>query len=152
MGVPAVVACPGVMRLEDGVRVVIDGSAGQVVADPDEEQVCAAQARAEARRVARAAFVGLGRTRDGHQVDLLANVGGPGDVEAAVAAGAEGVGLLRTEFLFLGRASPPPWRSRPPPTRPCSKPSRAARWSSGPSTPARRVRKMRSCSSLGLVE
>jgi phosphotransferase system enzyme I (PtsI) len=48
MGAPAVVACPGVMRLEDGVRVVIDGSADQVVADPDEEQVHAAQARAEA--------------------------------------------------------------------------------------------------------
>jgi phosphotransferase system enzyme I (PtsI) len=41
-------------------------------------------------------------------VDLLANVGGPGDVEAAVAAGTEGIGLLRTEFLFLDRASPPP--------------------------------------------
>jgi phosphoenolpyruvate-protein phosphotransferase (PTS system enzyme I) len=108
MGVPAVVACPGVMGLEDGVRVVIDGGAGQVVAHPDEEQVRAAQARAEALRTARAAFVGLGRTREGHHVDLLANVGGPGDVEAAVAAGAEGVGLLRTEFLFLDRASPPP--------------------------------------------
>jgi phosphoenolpyruvate-protein phosphotransferase (PTS system enzyme I) len=108
MGVPAVVACPGATGLADGVRVIVDGGAGQVVADPDDARVHAAETRARAREAARAAFVGLGRTRDGHHVDLLANVGGPGDVQAAVAAGAEGVGLFRTEFLFLDRADPPP--------------------------------------------
>ncbi len=108
MGVPAVVACSGAMRLVDEVRVVVDGSAGQVVVDPDDAQVRAAEARAEARRAAQSAFVGIGRTKDGHHVDLLANVGGPGDVEKAVAADAEGVGLLRTEFLFLDRTDPPP--------------------------------------------
>jgi phosphoenolpyruvate-protein phosphotransferase (PTS system enzyme I) len=108
MGVPAVVACPGATALADGVRVIVNGGAGQVVADPDDARVQAAETRARAREAARAAFVGLGRTRDGHHVDLLANVGGPGDVQAAVAAGAEGVGLFRTEFLFLDRADPPP--------------------------------------------
>jgi phosphoenolpyruvate-protein phosphotransferase (PTS system enzyme I) len=108
MGVPAVVACPGATGLADGVRVIVDGGAGQVVVDPDEARVQAAEARARAREAARAAVVGLGRTSDGHRVDLLANVGGPGDVESAVAAGAEGVGLFRTEFLFLDRADPPP--------------------------------------------
>jgi phosphoenolpyruvate-protein phosphotransferase (PTS system enzyme I) len=107
MGVPAVVACAGATGLADGVRVIVDGGAGQVVVDPDDARVQAAETRARAREAARAAFVGLGRTRDGHHVDLLANVGGPGDVEAAVAAGAEGVGLFRTEFLFLDRADPP---------------------------------------------
>jgi phosphotransferase system enzyme I (PtsI) len=108
MGVPAVVACPGATGLADGVRVIVDGGAGLVVVDPDEARVQAAEARARAREAARAAVVGLGRTSDGHRVDLLANVGGPGDVESAVAAGAEGVGLFRTEFLFLDRADPPP--------------------------------------------
>ncbi|MFD0666006.1 putative PEP-binding protein [Thermocatellispora tengchongensis] len=46
-------------------------------------------------------------TADGHLVPLLANVGGPKDLEAALANGAEGVGLYRTEFLFLDRAEPP---------------------------------------------
>jgi len=108
MGVPAVVACAGATGLPDGVRVIVDGGAGQVVVDPDQARVQAAEARARSLEEARAAFVGLGRTSDGHHVDLLANVGGPGDVEAAVAAGAEGVGLFRTEFLFLDRADPPP--------------------------------------------
>ncbi|HZD37635.1 MAG TPA: phosphoenolpyruvate--protein phosphotransferase [Actinomycetes bacterium] len=108
MGVPAVVACPGATRIQDGVRVLVDGGAGQVVVEPDEGLVHAAEARARARQAALAAFVGPGRTADGHTVGLLANVGGPGDVEAAVAAGAEGVGLLRTEFLFLDRSDPPP--------------------------------------------
>ncbi len=108
MGVPAVVACPGATRLQDGARVLVDGGAGQVVADPGEQLVRAAEARTRAREAARAASAGPGGTADGHQVGLLANVGGPGDVEAAVAAGAEGVGLLRTEFLFLDRTDPPP--------------------------------------------
>ncbi len=46
-------------------------------------------------------------TRDGHRVEVVANVGGPDEVAPALASGAEGVGLLRTEFLFLGRASAP---------------------------------------------
>jgi phosphoenolpyruvate-protein phosphotransferase (PTS system enzyme I) len=108
MGVPAVVACPGATRLQEGVRVLVDGGAGQVIVEPDDGLVRAAEARAQARQAALAAFVGPGRTADGHEVGLLANVGGPGDVEAAVAAGAEGVGLLRTEFLFLDRSDPPP--------------------------------------------
>ncbi|MER0246967.1 putative PEP-binding protein, partial [Streptomyces sp. HSW2009] len=53
------------------------------------------------RRAAVAAVSGPGATSDGHRVPLLANIGGVGDVAAAVEAGAEGVGLFRTEFLFL---------------------------------------------------
>ncbi|TVL86529.1 putative PEP-binding protein, partial [Streptomyces sp. SAJ15] len=53
------------------------------------------------RKAALAASSGPGATSDGHKVPLLANIGGPGDVPAAVEAGAEGVGLFRTEFLFL---------------------------------------------------
>lgn len=106
IGVPAVVACPGADELPDGTFVLVDGGAGTVTVDPDPEQV--AQARRErAEGLAAAAASGPGRTADGHRVALLANVGGPGDLTAAVEAGAEGIGLYRTEFLFLGRATAP---------------------------------------------
>jgi phosphoenolpyruvate-protein phosphotransferase (PTS system enzyme I) len=107
MGVPAVVACPGALELVEGVRVIVDGGAGTIVVDPDDALVEEAEARAAARLAARGASAGAGQTADGHAVNLLANVGGPGDVEAAVAAGAEGSGLFRTEFLFLDRKDPP---------------------------------------------
>ncbi|HEX2314013.1 MAG TPA: phosphoenolpyruvate--protein phosphotransferase, partial [Thermomonospora sp.] len=107
MGVPAVVACPGCTSLADGTSVLVDGAAGTVHVDPVETEVDAALRRAAAREALLAESAGPGATRDGHPVPLLANIGGPQDVEAAVAAGAEGVGLYRTEFLFLDRARPP---------------------------------------------
>lgn len=107
LGVPAVVACAGASALTEGDRVIVDAAAGTVLPDPDDTQVAAAEQRAAARQAARRAATGPGATSDGHHVELLANVGGPGDMEAAVAAGAEGVGLLRTEFLFLDRSEPP---------------------------------------------
>jgi phosphotransferase system enzyme I (PtsI) len=107
LGIPAVVACPGATAVADGTMVAVDGSAGTVIVEPTAAQVEQA-ARREAARVTRlAAARGPGRTSDGHPVTLLANVGGPGDVPAAVAAGAEGIGLLRTEFLFLDRRDEP---------------------------------------------
>jgi phosphotransferase system enzyme I (PtsI) len=117
MGVPAVVGCEGAHGLADGTRVVVDGGSGVVLVDPDDATAGAATARAAARaarlaaapvaREAREAAGRHGATADGHRVDLLANLGGPRDAAAAVAAGAEGVGLLRTEFLYLERATPP---------------------------------------------
>ncbi|MEU5993783.1 phosphoenolpyruvate--protein phosphotransferase [Spirillospora sp. NPDC047418] len=107
MGVPAVVALPGAASLGDGSRVLVDGTAGTVRVDPSEEDVRAARAAAAARGSALAEFTGPGATADGHPVPLLANIGGPKDLAAALAGGAEGVGLYRTEFLFLDRATPP---------------------------------------------
>src|SRR5215472_6865970 len=107
LGIPAVVCCPGILTVPDGTVVAVDGSAGTVLVEPTAEQVQRG-ARRHAERAARlAAAHGPGRTRDGHPVKLLANVGGPADVPAAVAADAEGVGLLRTEFLFLDRHDEP---------------------------------------------
>lgn len=106
MGVPAVVACAGATGLDEGTVVLVDGLTGDVRPDPGEEEVAAARTAAGARAAAMAA-TGPGGTLDGHPMPLLANIGGPGDVEAAVACGAEGVGLFRTEFLFLGRTTPP---------------------------------------------
>ncbi|GAA2623224.1 phosphoenolpyruvate--protein phosphotransferase [Actinomadura fulvescens] len=107
MGVPAVVALPGATGLADGSRVLVDGAAGTVQVDPSEPEVAAALAAAEARAAALGESTGPGATKDGHRVPLLANIGGPQDVEAALANGAEGVGLYRTEFLFLDRSAPP---------------------------------------------
>lgn len=107
MGVPAVVALPGATGLADGTSVLVDGAAGTVRIDPAPDEVAAARAASQARASVLRESTGPGATKDGHRVPLLANIGGPKDVEAALAGGAEGVGLYRTEFLFLDRATPP---------------------------------------------
>lgn len=104
LGIPAVVACPGAAELADGVRVLVDGGSGAVDVDPSEEAVAAVLAvAARPERV----FDGVGHTADRVRVQLLANVADPAGATAALAAGAEGVGLFRTEFCFLGRAQEP---------------------------------------------
>lgn len=108
LGVPAVVAVAGAGEIAPGTTVAVDGSTGEVVVEPDagrRERLAEAAAR---RREAVSRARGPGATSDGHRVPLLANIGGPADVPAAVAAGAEGVGLFRTELLFLtgGREAP----------------------------------------------
>ncbi|SEG66267.1 phosphotransferase system, enzyme I, PtsI [Nonomuraea solani] len=107
MGVPAVVACAGATGIPAGVRVMVDGTTGDVRVEPAESDVADATAAATALRAALSSWQGPGRTADGHQVPLLANVGGPGELRDAAGAGAEGIGLYRTEFLFLGRSEPP---------------------------------------------
>jgi phosphoenolpyruvate-protein phosphotransferase len=82
-----------------------------VVVDPVEEVVRDYERRSveheEAARQARASAQQPAQTQDGRRIEVVANVGSPEDVDAAVASGAEGVGLLRTEFLFLERDSLP---------------------------------------------
>ncbi|KAF0648279.1 phosphoenolpyruvate-protein phosphotransferase [Streptomyces fradiae ATCC 10745 = DSM 40063] len=101
LGVPAVVALPGACELAEGTVIAVDGSTGEVFVEPGEERRTEMERAARERKAALAASTGPGATSDGHRVPLLANVGGPSDVPAAVEAGAEGVGLFRTEFLFL---------------------------------------------------
>ncbi|WP_326696409.1 phosphoenolpyruvate--protein phosphotransferase [Streptomyces sp. NBC_01754] len=101
LGVPAVVALPGAGEIAEGTVVAVDGSTGEVFVEPSEGRRAEMQTAAAARKAALSAVTGPGATSDGHKVPLLANVGGPGDVPAALEAGAEGVGLFRTEFLFL---------------------------------------------------
>ncbi|MFD3487679.1 phosphoenolpyruvate--protein phosphotransferase [Streptomyces sp. NPDC058665] len=101
LGVPAVVALPGAVEVAEGTMVAVDGSTGEVFIEPSASRRAELAKSAEAERAALAASSGPGATSDGHKVPLLANVGGPADVAAAVEAGAEGVGLFRTEFLFL---------------------------------------------------
>ncbi|NNU27434.1 phosphoenolpyruvate--protein phosphotransferase [Isoptericola sediminis] len=103
LGIPAVVAVRGAEAIADGDTVLLDGAAGVVVLDPDPDTVAAAQQHEAERR----AFDGTGRTADGTRVELLANVADPAGAQAALEASAEGVGLFRTEFCFLGRSTEP---------------------------------------------
>ena len=105
-GIPAVVGVTGALALAEGTPVLVDGAAGTVTPNPSPELLAAADERARARAKA-TLITGPGRTADGVPIALLANVGGPADVANAVAAGAEGVGLFRTEFLYLGATTPP---------------------------------------------
>lgn len=112
LGVPAVVACPDVTALPEGITVMVDGGSGVVRADPTAEELAAVRGSgmgpvAGAATGTGSAGTGFGRTADGEPVELLANLRGPVDVTGALAHGAEGVGLLRTEFCFLDRSVPP---------------------------------------------
>ncbi|RPF27737.1 phosphoenolpyruvate--protein phosphotransferase [Georgenia muralis] len=104
LGIPAVVALAGALdALPEGRAVLVDGGAGTVRLDPGADDLERAAAAAGRQR----SFDGRGRTADGHEVALLANVGDARGAAAAAAAGAEGIGLFRTEFCFLDRAEEP---------------------------------------------
>ncbi|MFI9318269.1 putative PEP-binding protein [Kitasatospora aureofaciens] len=107
LGVPAVVGCTRAAELADGQQVLVHGADGVVEPDPSPEAVERAAAHEHRRRELLAGFQGPGRTADGHPVALLVNLGAPHELAGAAAADAEGVGLFRTEFLFLDRAEAP---------------------------------------------
>ncbi|WP_115788765.1 phosphoenolpyruvate--protein phosphotransferase [Arthrobacter silvisoli] len=106
LGLPAVVAAPGVDDIADGTEVYVDGAAGTITTEPSEELRVAAKAWATQASTL-AAFTGDNALADGYRVPLLANVGTGTDAVKAADAGAEGVGLLRTEFCFLDRDTEP---------------------------------------------
>jgi phosphocarrier protein FPr len=112
MGIPAVVAAgQAVLDLPDGTPVVVDGDRGYLHPNPDAMALSAADA-AMARGKDRAASARQAAfrpavTRDGHRIEIAANVRKPEEALDAVAAGAEGSGLVRSEFLFHDRAEPP---------------------------------------------
>jgi len=103
LGVPAVVAARHALDIAEGTVVIVDGTTGVIIADPTDEQV--AQAEQKSNQVI--TFDGRGRTKDGHRVQLLANVASPDSVAEALEAHAEGVGLFRTEFCFLDHEEAP---------------------------------------------
>ncbi len=106
-GLPAIVGAKSAEVLVDGDVVLVDAGQGEIILHPSAVRIEDALAEAESRRVARESATGPGRMADGHEVALLANVGSSKSATAAVEAHAEGVGLFRTEFLFLDSDSAP---------------------------------------------
>ncbi|SFK40197.1 putative PEP-binding protein [Geodermatophilus ruber] len=107
LGLPCVVGVEGLERVPAGATVLVDGEQGTVTVDPDPEEAHARVAEARRAAAALAGYRGPGSTRDGVPVAILANVQDGAGARAAAAAHAEGVGLLRTELAFLGRAAEP---------------------------------------------
>jgi len=112
LGLPAVVGLgERILGIEDGATVLLDGEAGTLQVDPPQEVLREASERRSRdegrRRVARERAHEPGATRDGTRIEVFANLGSVADAIKAVEFGAEGVGLLRTEFLFLDRPELP---------------------------------------------
>jgi len=112
LGLPAVVgAGPDVLDVPDGTEVALNGSDGVLLVAPDAETVAGYRMRqmavdtvlAKAREHAREPAL----TRDGHRVEVVANIGNVEGAQVALEVGAEGVGLLRTEFMYLEQAHLP---------------------------------------------
>ena len=103
LALPAVVGLGDALaEVPEGAAILVDGETGEVVVDPGEDRIAAAEeptgAAVRSERVT---------TTDGSAVEVAANVGRPAEVDPAVERGADGVGLYRTEFLFLDRETPP---------------------------------------------
>ena len=112
LGIPAVVGLgQALAEIAEGTPLIVDGHAGEVFPNPDERTRARHVQRAEAlhavQEKALASRMAPAVTRDGHKVQVLANIGAVADARAAIQAGAEGVGVLRTEFLFLNRSTAP---------------------------------------------
>jgi phosphocarrier protein FPr len=112
LDIPAVAGIdPRALDLANGLLVVVDGGKGRLRLSPSDEEVARirrAQERQAARRKAeRAAAREPAVTTDGHRFEVVANIGGLADAEKVADLGGEGVGLLRSEFLFLERTSAP---------------------------------------------
>ena len=105
LGLPAIVAAQGVTDIPDGTEVYVDSNAGIVNTEPTDEDREAAEKYANRKPIAD--FDGKGVLADGTRVELYANVGDGKSAEKAASLNAEGVGLLRTEFGFLGHDAEP---------------------------------------------
>ncbi|MEO3435560.1 phosphoenolpyruvate--protein phosphotransferase [Inquilinus sp. CAU 1745] len=112
LGLPAVLGVPGLMRrVRPGQTMIVDGAEGLVFVDPPADVLADYRARqisiAAGRAQLRTLIAVPSRTRDGVDISLQINLELPRDVPAAIDLGADGVGLLRTEFLFMNRDDVP---------------------------------------------
>ena len=112
LGLPSVVGCQRLSaEVEDGDELIVDGSEGMVIVRPDArtlEEYRRRQERSNRSRAALRELSGLAaETKDGVRVALMGNIEFPEEVERVLANGGDGVGLYRTEFLWLTRKEPP---------------------------------------------
>ncbi|HEY0538411.1 MAG TPA: phosphoenolpyruvate--protein phosphotransferase [Actinoallomurus sp.] len=107
LGLPAVVGCAGALEVSDGTAVTVDGTTGLVHTGVSEDEVTVVRERAAEERARITGGSGPGRTSDGHPVDLMLNIGSAADLVGVDLSDVAGVGLFRTEFLFLDRHDAP---------------------------------------------
>lgn len=107
LGIPAVVQAIGIMEIPFGTLVAIDGGVGEITVNPTSQEVGMLEERKRRRAAALAGGTGRGATKDGYPIALLANIGTADDARKAAKQAVEGVGLFRTEFLFLDRETMP---------------------------------------------
>ena len=110
--IPAVVACKTITEdVNDGDMIVLDGIEGTVIVNPDEETIRTYEAKRDEYIAYRNELKKLVNEKtvstDGHHVELVANIGGANDLPGVIENGAEGVGLFRTEFLYMESANLP---------------------------------------------
>lgn len=110
--IPAVVGTKSISEsVQQGAMVIVDGLTGDVIVNPSDDEIKAYQHKRESFFADREALKQLrdepSKTLDGHEVELAANIGTPNDLEGVHNNGAEGIGLYRTEFLYMGRDNMP---------------------------------------------
>ncbi|HEC2175092.1 TPA: phosphoenolpyruvate--protein phosphotransferase [Staphylococcus delphini] len=110
--IPAVVGTKSISEsVQQGDMVIVDGLTGDVIVNPSDDEIKAYQHKRESFFGDREALKQLrdepSKTLDGHEVELAANIGTPNDLEGVHNNGAEGIGLYRTEFLYMGRDNMP---------------------------------------------
>lgn len=112
MGIPAVFSAEGgIGQITDGTVVILNGSSGEVILSPDESTLQIHTSRAAAEREVRTALAAFADkptlSADGKAFCLFCNIGTPAEASLVKASGGEGIGLMRSEFLFMDRTSPP---------------------------------------------
>ncbi|MEL7654828.1 MAG: phosphoenolpyruvate--protein phosphotransferase, partial [Bacillota bacterium] len=112
MEIPAVLGAAGVLSMVmDGQVLVVDGSKGEIEIEPDKEKLTEIEKKIENAKIIKRELSQIkdqeSKTKDGHHIELAANIGLPIDTEKVLEYGAEGVGLFRTEFLYMDRNCPP---------------------------------------------
>src|SRR4030095_3143337 len=99
------------LDLPDGTPVIVDGTKGMLIVAPDQDEVKRISERQRRQAVGRAAATQTAHepatTTDGQRIEVVANIAGPADADQVIDLGGEGVGLLRSEFLFMGREQAP---------------------------------------------
>jgi phosphotransferase system enzyme I (PtsI) len=108
LGIPAVVGVKGLLDVKENTLIAVDGESGTVIIEPDENEIRAAEGLRKAEKEKAERERGQPAvTKSGRRIRIMANIGNAEEAEKALNAGAEGIGLFRTEFLLLNRESTP---------------------------------------------
>jgi phosphoenolpyruvate-protein phosphotransferase len=112
LGIPAVVGVNNLLQnIKDGDELIVDGTKGEVIVNPDNETkeryLSLKKEKDYQEKLLKEKAKEFAYTKSGKRIEVVANIGSPKDIDKALEMGAEGVGLYRTEFLFLDRTTPP---------------------------------------------